>query len=1162
MGEAESGGLRGLQAWVTAATERAAKLLPREGQQPPPREEYDDCVAELRQLETALYHDDSLRTKISVRLGVALALRYLAAGGAPEDREEARRILKATREDGAGADEADRRWAAMFLAQLALPVAEMGGSFGEAPRISDAFAMHDRLGTEQVVAAAQEIRAMLADVQGLASSLPPEARQQLENAAAVFTSLDRMDEAGGIARVLASLPPDSPYREELTALADLIPDVDTTPRATTPAPRAAADDGRAGAEGDTTTTADAGRPGAESGTPTPEDEGTTRAVGAMMPALLTAFEAYRRGDPEVLDQTLRRLRGAYDSLPPDHELRPVLASALGAVMSVGRGVGGALVDEETARRLSSDVPDLGESLVATGDPEGLMLPLRCLSLLTRQNEAAEAGDLAAVDAVVEELARMEAATPPDHMFRSLVLIVLGTAHQTRGGLTQDVAEQLRGLTRHEEALASGENTPASMRAMFPTLAADVRSMRAALTSDPEPLQGDLAAPPDAPTGDHWIAALAFVTRYRLTQDVADLEGAIAELEHVRSAVRRGERHYFAADALWQLAEVYQTRWARRNLEDQAAATGTAMEGLHALAADVVLQLGSEHGLTTARSGADRGVQAALWSARNAKVEETVAALELGRALVLQAASTAAAVPELLEARGRHDTAAAWRSWSAGRRTANGAGAADGTTDGTPADVLPGELPSSLRRQALEALGYREQGQGLFTTPTVAELQAGLADADADALVYLLAGTGEHPGMAVLIGPDIGTGVLQLPLMSGPGSRPLDDYLEAASVRSRRLREAADTSLAADDPEAERAALREAEEGWETALSALCDWAFEAALGHVLQGVAQRLAANEDRRRGRPGGPRIVLVPCGRLGVVPWHAARLPAAAPQDYACQVMVISYAASGGQFLRTVKRNRRAPGAAPALVADPRMDLTHAEREATALHVSFYPEARLLGEFYDPPAEPVAAGTPDDLLGLLGGPRPVSLLHVASHGSAGVRPTASALHLAFPGDSETLPPERGGRGAEPDLGMLTVTRLLDHTAGERPATDGPLVVLSACETDLSTRDHDEALTLTTAFVASGARDVVGSRWTTQDGASAVMMAVFHHFVAVEGFSPADALRGAQMWMLDPDRTAPPSFGEELRREMERPGLDRLPVWAAFIHQGHPGMGRRTLRR
>ncbi|KOG47116.1 hypothetical protein ADK74_10740, partial [Streptomyces decoyicus] len=71
--------------------------------------------------------------------------------------------------------------------------------------------------------------------------------------------------------------------------------------------------------------------------------------------------------------------------------------------------------------------------------------------------------------------------------------------------------------------------------------------------------------------------------------------------------------------------------------------------------------------------------------------------------------------------------------------------------------------------------------------------------------------------------------------------------------------------------------------------------------------------------------------------------------------------------------------------------------------------------------------------------------------------------------------------------------------------------------------RHHDEALTLATALVTGGAADVVGSRWPVRDGPTSVMMAVFHHHVTAGGLAPPDALRAAQVWMLNPLRTPPP---------------------------------------
>lgn len=55
------------------------------------------------------------------------------------------------------------------------------------------------------------------------------------------------------------------------------------------------------------------------------------------------------------------------------------------------------------------------------------------------------------------------------------------------------------------------------------------------------------------------------------------------------------------------------------------------------------------------------------------------------------------------------------------------------------------------------------------------------------------------------------------------------------------------------------------------------------------------------------------------------------------------------------------------------------------------------------------------------------------------------------------------------------------------------------------------------------------------------------------QDLAPADALRAAQLWMLDPDRRPPPGLGDPLRREAARTGLHEIHLWAAFTHQGNP---------
>jgi CHAT domain-containing protein len=110
---------------------------------------------------------------------------------------------------------------------------------------------------------------------------------------------------------------------------------------------------------------------------------------------------------------------------------------------------------------------------------------------------------------------------------------------------------------------------------------------------------------------------------------------------------------------------------------------------------------------------------------------------------------------------------------------------------------------------------------------------------------------------------------------------------------------------------------------------------------------------------------------------------------------------------------------------------------------------------------------------------------------------------------------------------------------------------VLSSCVSDV-TRDHfDEALTLATAFLASGAVTVVGSRWDVDDARTAALMFAFHHFLLRQGRPPADALRLAQLWMRDPARAGLPDMPEALRGDVEAEDLTDLEAWAAFGHSG-----------
>ncbi|GLF93393.1 CHAT domain-containing protein [Streptomyces yaizuensis] len=1203
-GGTESGGVRGVRAWAGDAAARADELLPGSAAGRPTIEQVEAALREL--LEVARFlgdgeADEPLRAALAYRRGALLALRGIGPAAVDGDLAEAEGLLRAARPVLRGRPGTDAARAALyqFLAMRDRPGAD-GRPVDSATLLDWQLAR----GAEHFTERAGELVDLLVESAPALTELPDmiggEEREQLLR----YADLLRTVRAGGpeadaaLPDVFRELPEGHPLREGLppflaALLAEASGDGGATDAPAATGSGGATDCGAAEGPGvpspeeqeamlasvlnlfagfapDMVDSPEARRLRAvvddrlRSGT---EPGSAQMAFAAHASALSRLTTAMSERDPAALDDALGILRGTIDTLPPDDPMVALLRHQQSMLLRMAARLGGSEDDQAAAEQLSGDILPIGR---AEADA-----PVRLMSLHAAVQRAAGAADADALADLVHELEALSTECAEQPWLGPGVRMVLGEALMEQGRISGDPERTLAGVGRMEEELSAA----LPFDALLPWQEGariGLSALRARLTDDPEILRRTLrdadaaptasqdsgsataadggaqpdpdvspspppssSSPEDAPAvaphraaERHWAAGTGHVFLYGQTGDPGDLDRAIEELERARATPTDGERSGPGdPDALWRLASAYQSRWALAS--DLHAATGAARESLRAVAANVLLQSGAEHGLRVAREGTQRATEAAGWAASNGWVEQAVDILEFGRAMVLHAASVSTDVPGLLTARGRPDLADAWRARAVPK---NGPGTLSG-------------LPSTLRRQALETLGFRSADANPFPVPTVDELRAGIAAADADALVHLIPSHRGQPGYALVLGPDVKPGVMILPHLAH--SRPLERYLDAAAARGP----AADDDGARIDPD-------DAERTWEDALEKLCDWAWEAAMGPLVRGFAEQLGANPHRRTGRPGGLRLVLVACGRLGVVPWHAARFsPEPGTTRHFCSMATVSYAASGAQFLRSLARAELPVDSAPVLIADPTMDLVGATDEVIGLYKSYYPGARLYGEYDDAPVPVAGAGTPAEVLALFAPPpdgagKPLSLLHVASHASAGTEPTVSALELAPPDGTEP-PPD----GAAADRGLLTVSAVLDGAAGTGAAEDtadgpqaGPLVVLSACETDLSRRDHDEALTLATAFVARGARDVVGSRWTVPDNASAVLMAVFHHLVAVDGLSPPDALCRAQLWMLNPARRPPPSFRGELLREMTRPGLERIAAWAGFTHQGHPG--------
>jgi hypothetical protein len=490
-----------------------------------------------------------------------------------------------------------------------------------------------------------------------------------------------------------------------------------------------------------------------------------------------------------------------------------------------------------------------------------------------------------------------------------------------------------------------------------------------------------------------------------------------------------------------------------------------------------------------RAIGEDAVRLADWCLADGMGQAAVEALELGRALVLHAATVAADIPALLRDAGRADLAL---EWSAGGRP----------------DI--DAVPNDLRRRVLTALRDGAAERRLLAAPETGQLTAALRATRTDALVYLIPESDATQGRAVIVMADGRILACALPDLATSAGGAVDRF--AVAYRDRRR------ALADGDGGDVGATAR-----FGARLGELCDWAWTAAVGPILDVI---------KTDAQSAGPlRLSMAPFGILGIVPWHAARLRTAGRDRYACAEAIFTTCASGRQLIDSAARPRVPVTAASAVfVANPYGDLRWARLEIDGICSALYPGAQRLGEPGQAPAGP------DEILACLSpagrdGIRP-GVLHFGCHARAGQTPEQSSLLLAG--------------------GELPVDAILTQARTRHPGSPGGLVVLSACASDLTLTDFDEALTLSSAFLAAGAAGVVGSRWEVVDLPTALLMFLFHrHLVRNPDESPAEALRAAQLWMLDPHREPPPEMPAPLAAQARRAFIPDPLAWAAFTYHG-----------
>lgn len=184
-------------------------------------------------------------------------------------------------------------------------------------------------------------------------------------------------------------------------------------------------------------------------------------------------------------------------------------------------------------------------------------------------------------------------------------------------------------------------------------------------------------------------------------------------------------------------------------------------------------------------------------------------------------------------------------------------------------------------------------------------------------------------------------------------------------------------------------------------------------------------------------------------------------------------------------------------------------------------------------------------------------SILHLATHGFFGTKGLEAVLEPVFAGEGQAryMIRESGRRTVRDHPGLLSGVILAGanvESAGGRDdgyltaeevswlnLTGVRLVVLSACETGLGQIAMGEGLIgLRRAFRTAGADSVISSLWNVGDSSTGALMQAFYtKLLSTDGMGVHDALRSAQLEMLEENR--------------DHDGDARPANWGPFIVDG-----------
>lgn len=259
-------------------------------------------------------------------------------------------------------------------------------------------------------------------------------------------------------------------------------------------------------------------------------------------------------------------------------------------------------------------------------------------------------------------------------------------------------------------------------------------------------------------------------------------------------------------------------------------------------------------------------------------------------------------------------------------------------------------------------------------------------------------------------------------------------------------------------------------------------------------LAGQLAAAEE----------LVIVPDEVTEAIPFAALENPATG--RYLVEDFVLTVAPSAATYAQTLARANPTRATTPLVVGDPEFQRTlfpdlkrlpQAESEAHQI-AAIYPGAD------------IRLGASASRNAVVAAMQSASIVHIAAHAVENERdPSLSVIPLAAH-DNE----DGDGLLYVRDIAALSLTR-------------APLVVLAGCRTASAGRSAASVSSFATAFLAAGARTVVGTLWDVDDDVAADISIALHVAMS-HGEAPSVALRGVQLGMLrsgDPRISSPLSW-------------------------------------